>query len=244
MQVSGCRGDACVAPTSDRRCGKRVCRAPPPASLPSQTHKEIRLIRFLRTSVSLGGSAPKPPACIAFGQWHENTLACSSLGTGLAGRPAPRRRRIGPDPKRDVLLPGARSVGKHREPCGRPVAGAMPSFAAVLSCSCHAAGGKRNMPGVRGQRPRSSSAVHPKVPEDRMSPLLSFRAKPRNLPSAGRLPPAWHMNTCATPTALGTARVSAVRARLRPTGGCVLFLARPLGFARGDKRGASGLRPE
>ena len=121
--------------------------------------RKFRLIRFLRTSVLFGGSAPRPPASIALGQWHETILACSLPGTGLAGTPGPPLRR-----------------------------------------------------------------------------LLSFRAKSRNLPSAGRLPPAWYMNTCATPTALDTACVSAVRARLRPTGAAFCSWPDPsasLGVTRG-----------
>jgi len=43
---------------------------------------ENGLIRFLGTSVFLGGSAPKPPAFAALDQWHEERPGC-----------APRRER-------------------------------------------------------------------------------------------------------------------------------------------------------
>ena len=59
-----------------------------------------------------------------------------------------------------------------REPASRegssPVPWAVPSFAVASPCSYHAAGGKRKMPGVRGQRPRSLPAVHPKVRRNRV----------------------------------------------------------------------------
>ena len=71
------------------------------------------------------------------------------------------------------------------------------------------------------------------------APVLSFRAQSRNLPSAGK--PATSLVHGHVRCAGGAGHsVCLWRACEFPRiGGCVLFAARPLGFARGDKSGAS-----